>query len=354
MTDPEIIIIACEEVEELLQSTRLPEPDTLPPISPWIAASLLQKAVRRGLAPLAMAAANTLLAVSPERVWKRLVVIAIEDVGVGGIETVYQTIATACERSRLSKRRDPRHLVALLAYRLAMSTKCRACDDLFLVANEDPSLAPDRMELAAVTDADRYRVVLHESSVQRRALAALQLLTRGGKRTYDDVFFAITEAGAPHTLSNICRRAFSLTREPFTALLPMLWQPYGDQITSRRNDVLPPEALVGGIPGWALDQFSRPGLAALSQFRRKDCSTTRWLQNHVSPLHRDRVLRHGVFRVESGLCSDRLEWKLGLELRTAADLSTWPFPSLQAQEFLTIVREDIPLLNQARVSTYGQ
>lgn len=355
MTDPEIIITACDELEDLLRSTHLPDPDPLPPsISPWIAASLLQKAIRRGRASLAMAAAIALLDVSPDRVWKRLVVVAIEDVGVGGIDEVYQTIAATCERTRLVGRHDPRRLVGFLASRLAISAKCRACDDLFVVANEDPSLEPYRLELAAARDADLYREILHVGSVHRQAIAALQLMMRGSKRMYDDLFLAITEAGAPYTLSNVCRRAFSLTREPITALLPMLWSSFQGQTTTQRDDLLPPEKMVRGIPGWALDQFCREGLASLAHFRRSDCSTTRWLRDHVGPLHRDKVLRHAVFRVESGLCANRVEWSLGSKLRTAADLSTWPFPSDQAAELLAVVRHDIPVLNEMRVSTYGR
>lgn len=355
MTDPEIIITACNEFEELLRSTQLPDPDALPPsISPWIAASLLQKAIRRGHLSLAIAAANALLDVSPDRLWKRLVVIAVEDIGVGGIDMVYHTIAAACERTRLVRRHDPRKIVGVLAYGLAMSAKCRACDDLFVVANEDPSLELDRLEIAGASSADLYRNILHDHSIHRRAIAALRLIERGGKATYDDLFLALTEASAPFTLSNVCRRAFSLTREPITALLPMLWPPFQGQITVRQDDVLSPEVMISGIPGWALDQFTRPGLAALAQLRRTDCATTRWLGNHVQPQLRDKVLRHAVFRAESGLCVNRAKWSLGSELRTAADFSTWPFHPDQATELLAVVRHDIPLLNQMRVSTYGR
>lgn len=353
MTDPEIITTACDEFEELLRSTPLPEPARLPPsISPWVAASLLQKAIRRGIGPLAMAASVALLTASPERLWKRLVVISIEDVGVGGIDVVYQTIAAASERSRLVKRHDAQHLAGLAAFRLAMSPKCRASDDLSVVVNEDAYWEPDRLELGAAPDADLYRVVLDDSSIHRRAIAALQLIARGGKRTYDDLFLALAEAGAPYTLSDVCRRAFALTREPITCLLAMLWPLFNGQPTSLVDDPLPHEMMVGGIPGWALDQFSREGLASLANFRRTDCSTTRWLGYHVPAIQRDKVLRHAVFRAESGLCINRVEWSLGSELRAAADFCTWPFPSQEAAKLLVLVRDDITVLNQARISTY--
>src|SRR4051812_44974727 len=48
-------------------------------ISPYLAMSLLQKAIRRGRSQLALNAGATLLQQSPERLWRRLSCIAFED-----------------------------------------------------------------------------------------------------------------------------------------------------------------------------------------------------------------------------------------------------------------------------------
>src|SRR5687768_11925317 len=57
-------------------------------ISPWLAMSLLQKAVRRGQREQSLRAAATLLLTSPDRLWRRCAVIAFEDVGTADNETV--------------------------------------------------------------------------------------------------------------------------------------------------------------------------------------------------------------------------------------------------------------------------
>ena len=62
-------------------------------VSPWIAMSALQKAIRRGHEEFALRAAATLLLTSPERLWRRLGCIAFEDIGVADFETV--SLATA-------------------------------------------------------------------------------------------------------------------------------------------------------------------------------------------------------------------------------------------------------------------
>jgi hypothetical protein len=52
------------------------------PISPWVAMALLQKAIRRGRVDLALQAAATLFADTPDRLWRRCGGIAFEDVGI--------------------------------------------------------------------------------------------------------------------------------------------------------------------------------------------------------------------------------------------------------------------------------
>lgn len=65
-------------------------------LSPWMAMSLLQKAVRRGRSDFALRAAATLLRDAPDRLWRRLGVIAFEDVGLGNPKEGETVIDTAC------------------------------------------------------------------------------------------------------------------------------------------------------------------------------------------------------------------------------------------------------------------
>jgi hypothetical protein len=57
-------------------------------ISPWLAMSLMQKAIRRGREDFALRAAAKLLQDSPARLWRRLCITAYEDIGVADFETV--------------------------------------------------------------------------------------------------------------------------------------------------------------------------------------------------------------------------------------------------------------------------
>ena len=65
------------------------------PCSPWVAKSLLQKSIRRGLVMPAYRAALTLMQSNPRQLWSRLCVIAFEDVGFGDIDSVALAVAAA-------------------------------------------------------------------------------------------------------------------------------------------------------------------------------------------------------------------------------------------------------------------
>ncbi len=67
----------------------------------WIASSLLQKSIRRGEVELARRAASTLHAFDRNAIWRRLIVIACEDVGVGDIDALLETFLAAASTDLL-------------------------------------------------------------------------------------------------------------------------------------------------------------------------------------------------------------------------------------------------------------
>jgi hypothetical protein len=97
-------------------------------ISPWVAMSLLQKALRRGCKDPALRAAATLLIAAPDKLWRRLGCIAFEDIGVGDLDAV--ALVTGSDGGET------------ITFR---ATKCRAADDLLLAAasgEDEPTWGP--------------------------------------------------------------------------------------------------------------------------------------------------------------------------------------------------------------------
>ncbi len=89
-----------ENTQELL-SRRLAQHnpislETEPPnVDKWLAASALQKAIRRGNEVEALLCARLIVDVDRQRLWRRLAVIAMEDVGIADIDAVADTVLAA-------------------------------------------------------------------------------------------------------------------------------------------------------------------------------------------------------------------------------------------------------------------
>ncbi len=99
----------------------------------WVLASNLQKSIRRGLVPTAVGTASALLAVDPRYFWRRLLVIAYEDLGYGDINGWHDLLKTF-RREALHRDLGPQRVAQFFAHELAVARKSRAlCDALAML-----------------------------------------------------------------------------------------------------------------------------------------------------------------------------------------------------------------------------
>ena len=87
MNKPDILSIVRQQLSDAISNFQTPTCDPLT-VSPWVAMSLMQKAIRRGEERLALRAAATLLRDAPDRLWRRCGAIAYEDVGLADVDAV--------------------------------------------------------------------------------------------------------------------------------------------------------------------------------------------------------------------------------------------------------------------------
>gem|GEM_PF-1311273 len=127
---------------------KMPEPLA---ISPWMAMSLLQKAIRRGHIQWALAAAVTLLDVSPDRLWRRLCVTAYEDIGIADLDLVAY-VSVSLKGKTVRKELGGEWSVANhLIQRMCAAPKCRAADDLMIVAERASQLDQQRFDMTFIS-----------------------------------------------------------------------------------------------------------------------------------------------------------------------------------------------------------
>jgi hypothetical protein len=356
MNGPVIINNARELLADNIFAFR--EPNLLPlKISPWLAMSLLQKSIRRGESELAQHAAATLLLIAPERLWRRCGAAAFEEIGVADLQTVsLVTAALAGKRYRATIGGDWK-VASFIVDRMTKAPKCRAADDLLLTADSHPLYHRARIDLATKTTAELIRIATGDAALPVRALATWfavgthppqtkHLSARRGEPAA--LFDGLCEAGLPHSVIEIAREGFRKIGEPLCPFVALLCPLARCEASTLQDDDMPSAIMVGEVPGWSLDVYTREGRGALQAFLQRDCRTARWVRNHVPAGQRVNFLGTVVFRVEGGLVQQRLTWPIGDELRKLVDIECHGPSCNDATEILQLMRTDIGYLNAER------
>lgn len=326
-------------------------------VSPWLAMSLLQKSIRRSENQWAQRAAATLMAVAPDRLWRRCGAAAFEEIGVADLDVVsLVTAALAGKRYRATVGGEWK-VASFVVERMVQSPKCRASDDLLLVADSHPRYMNARAKLADKTTADLLKIAAGDAVLPVRALATWYGVGTHPRQTKhlsprrgDPFAFidGLCEVGLPHTVVELAREGFRKIREPLCPFVALLCPLALGKLSTVQDDELLPETQVGEVPSWAVDLYSREGRRALGSFLQSGCETARWVLDHIRPSERVNFLGTVVFRVEGGLVRKRFRWPVGDELRRLVDFECLGVTCQEAAEILKLMRADIGLLNQER------
>ena len=332
-------------------------------ISPWLAAALLQKSIRRGEKQFALQAAATLLQVSPDRLWRRCGGVAAEDIGLGDLDVVaIVSAALSGKRFRAGFGGEWR-VASFIVAMMANATKCRASDDLLMCAERHPSLADARREFAMMTTRELLSIVARSASLLERALATWYALGTGHRPSPwlrprrgepGVVFDALCEAGLPHSIVEIGRELFRRTGEPLGPFVSLLAPQRQVETATVADDDIPPTTMICELPSWTFDRYSREGLACLQLFLRRNTETARWVRSHIPATKRVDFIGDVLFRVEGQITRQRLRWPTAAELQRLVDIECAGHGCADATEILGLMRADLPALNDVRVELLGE
>lgn len=326
-------------------------------ISPWAAMSLLQKAIRRGQDDWALRAASTLLTISPERLWRRLGVIAFEDIGIGDFDAISLTISGLKGKTLRAEIGGEWAVAAHLVSRMCRSVKCRAADDLTFVTEMHPTFEQVRLNLTFQPIPMLLDTACSDRSMIERAVALWYAIgtsrcpspaLRERKGDPWPIMDALCERGYPDTVVEVCREGLRKTNCILAPFVMLLWQEHQKADSHIVPDDVPVESIVGTVPGWCLDMHVREGKAALARLIDTQSETARWLSDTLPGNKRRKVLEIALFRVESQIVDRRVRWPLGDELRRMADLEAIGLEPDRMQELLDLLRTELPLLDDLR------
>jgi MgsA AAA+ ATPase C terminal len=155
-------------------STKLPFPPTAPststppqaanlPPDPWLCSSILQKAIRRGDADVAADAGVTLHRLRGSSIWRRLVVIAFEDIGAASPGALVNAVAACTDPAWRKQAGGNTAVVSSVARVLADAAKDRSADHLICCARSHPSLARVRQLLTSLPVHERITMAMDRS-----------------------------------------------------------------------------------------------------------------------------------------------------------------------------------------------
>ena len=304
MNGPEIIIDIKRQFASAIGAWEAPLFEPLA-ISPWLAAALLQKSIRRGEEKLALHATATLLQISPDRMWRRCAGIVAEDVGLGDIDVVAIVSAALTGKKFRGGFGGEWRVASFIVSQMAMATKCRASDDLLMTAERHPSLAHARREFSELSTRELLSIIVGSASLPARALATWYALGTGHRPSPwlrprrgepNIVFDHLCQIGLPHTIVEIGRELFRRTGEPLGPFLSLIAPQREAETATVADDDIPPATMIGQLPSWAYDRYSREGLACLQLFLRGDSETARWVRSHISTTKRQRRVRSSACR----------------------------------------------------------
>ena len=329
-------------------------------VSPWLAMSVLQKAARRGREDLALG--------------RRRPCCGMRLTSSGGASAASPSRTSGWRAWRLWASRRRRWRESKLAPRsaaigrslpvwspnFAERPSAGRLDDLVEVCELHPAHAEARVELPLLTTSELITIATGQGDVGERALALWYalgtdrrpsiLVSRPGEPRL--VFNSLCEAGWPHSIVEVAREGFRRIGEILCPLVALL---SGEPREPSRvqGDDLPPEMMIAGVPGWAMDVHTRQGRAAFARFLETDAPAAQWVRANIRPARRVPFFGHIVFRIESGLVVNRLRWPLGDELRRQADVECSYPNSTNDTEILELARADLPLLDEVRAEIAG-
>ena len=275
-------------------------------VNPWLAMSAMQKSIRRGREELALRAAATLLSGSPNRLWRRIGITAYEDIGVADFEAVALATAALKGKAWRAEIGGEWAVASYVVRRLCSTIKCRAADDLLYVCELHRAFEQARLDLTFKPIPELIDRIAGRGALPERALAlwfavgtdrCQSEFLRQRKGDPYAVLDVLCERDFPDTVVEVCREGLRKSNEMLAPFLILLMREARRSARHVEPDDLPPEEMIGEVPGWAYDMHVREGNQAMARFLDEESDTARWIAGRIRR-HRPgyRRPRHGSWR----------------------------------------------------------
>ena len=331
---------------------------------PWIISSLLQKSIRRGEIEIARRAALTFFKVKGSAIWRRLTVIAFEDIGIGSVDALTMIVAAADDSAWRKSHGGDMRLAVYLAGLLAEAPKDRSADYL-CDARDHPMLADFWRAMEKASLESRLSQVRDQPlGLPQQAVAALSALgigSRGdisrGTGGLEALLTTFRELEVPEELVAATGIAAARTREKITAMVPLIG------LAARKSEnwvcdcAVPQLVKADDVPLYALDKHTRLGREAILRFACENDSVRACLARFVPASQRRSAAYVAAFYVDAAPIARRLMWDQSEALEAFGierDLHHGGVPAEGIQPLLGAMRANLRHLNELRAQVLAR
>jgi hypothetical protein len=330
-------------------------------LDPWAASSLLQKAIRRGEVDLAKSAASLLHRYRGVAVWRRLIIIAVEDIGIADLDLVGEVVQLATNKEVRAVLASDADLLSDVCSRLAAAPKDRSADYLMSAATLSPAALRERRRMLHLETGELLDTAANAAlPLIERAVAALLACTGAADQSrlrIAPLERLLASVGAPESLGSALLALTRAPTVPFVLMLPLLWSAW--QRAGGVSHIVgqnPPEPeYVGSIPLYVFDKHTAAGKQAIAIFARTNSPVRRTLARHISSSQITAVAEIAAFYADAAPVTRRLEWAEGLHLERAglrADMIAVGCPLMGIETVTDAVRDNLADLNAIRKAVY--
>lgn len=342
-------------------------------ISRSLAASALQKCIRRGLREQALLHCDQLLEIDPDYLFRRAHTIAAEDVGIGGLLVLAAYAIGGGSKTWRRKLGGDRPVARALVTALASSPKDRLGDELkTLDLRELGRLAePWNRAVARQSDDELLGTLADRSQSVTARAAALMYYTRfqpsernalvrraGPKKNWRRALMEVCSAlETPLLLRDLCWVYAGRMMERQAYCLPLAWDVSKDELWALEDDTGIDDLMFGGLLAASIDGHTGEGKKALANLLKRDRRAQNLATINVTrPSWDVRAFHLAFFRTEGHLCRQRVTNPMSVHVRqrsTHAVVSQYCRSPDNASDLLAHTPGLLSKLNLERLESIG-